>query len=206
MRIVKMLALGLGMLAFSGATLRADSLVLTGNYNSIPFSTGTVGGGSLAGATLNGVALPWLYCVQLTIDVNVPNTYPNTIVDYTGVIHNSGTQPDSGSAGKIAWLLSNYADGANTNQQIALQAAIWNVEGFGSLQTNNATLNDLYNSMLENVGSGDVSQYAWLTPGNAQDSHQFQGLVTRVPDGGMTLMLLGSALVGLAGLRRKFRA
>jgi hypothetical protein len=29
---------------------------------------------------------------------------------------------------------------------------------------------------------------------------------TRVPDGGMTLMLLGGALVGLGALRRKFRA
>jgi hypothetical protein len=28
---------------------------------------------------------------------------------------------------------------------------------------------------------------------------------TSVPDGGMTVMLLGGALVGLAGLRRKFR-
>jgi hypothetical protein len=36
------------------------------------------------------------------------------------------------------------------------------------------------------------------------DSYVNDGV--KVPDGGMTLMLLGGALVGLGALRRKFRA
>jgi hypothetical protein len=210
MRIVKMLALGLGMLAFGGAALRADTLILQdiNHTNLIHFSTGDVYGGSLAGATLNGVALPWVYCVQLTVDVLVPRTYSDTIVDNSGKIYNSqlGVHPTLGQADRIAYLLTKYANGADTEHQIALQAAIWNAENFGYL-TNLATTNELsyYNTMTNDTGTGDHSQYRWMTPG-INGNNQYQGLVTAVPDGGVTLMLLGGALVGLATLRRRFRA
>lgn len=46
----------------------------------------------------------------------------------------------------------------------------------------------------------DGGQYG-LSHWSLYTTEQFQ----RVPDGGMTLMLLGGALVGLEGLRRKFR-
>src|ERR1039457_3245493 len=93
MRTLKMLALGLGMLALSGVALRADTLVLTASYNTISFNNVSEGGGSLVGATLNGVALAWVYSVQLNTNVNVPGTYNQTIVDNTGKIWNTDPNP-----------------------------------------------------------------------------------------------------------------
>jgi hypothetical protein len=49
-----------------------------------------------------------------------------------------------------------------------------------------------------------VGDFAWLSP-NGNDPNVMQGLLTSVPDGGMTLMLLGGTLVGVGTLRRKFR-
>jgi hypothetical protein len=205
MRTLKMLALGLGMLAFSGVALRADNTLILTSFNyPISFNNTDYGGGSLAGATLNGVALPWVYCVQLGVTVTVPGIYQDTIVDNTGVIHNTNPFPTLPQAQEIAWLLSTYANGAaNTTLQEALQGAIWHVEGFGNLTMSGAVQTD-YLSMISGVGTGDVSQYVWMTPGHSATDHQYQGLVT-VPDGGVTLMLLGGALVGLETLRRRFR-
>ena len=204
MRTLKMLALGLGMLALSGVALRADTLVLTASYNTISFNNVSEGGGSLVGATLNGVALAWVYCVQLNTNVNVPGTYNHSIVDNTGKIWNTDPNPSLAAAQQIAWLLSQYANGASLTQQEALQEGIWNVEVFGNL-TMTGGVQTAYTNMLSALGTntGNVANYDWMTPGT-NGSNQYQGLVT-VPDGGLTLMLLGGALVGLETLRRRFR-
>ena len=48
-------------------------------------------------------------------------------------------------------------------------------------------------------------QFAWLSPTETTRT-VCQGLLGHlVPDGGMTLMLLGGTLVGVGTLRRKFR-
>jgi hypothetical protein len=109
-------------------------------------------------------------------------------------------------APQIAWLLDNYLSIAltpKTPQAQALQAAIWH------LREPNLSLpgNTFYTEMIGALGpdpslrTGDVSRYAWMTPKPGVN----QGLITSVPDGGVTLMLLGGALVGLETLRRKLR-
>jgi len=208
MRTIRIVAVVLVLLALGSVALRADTLVLTNQYNLIPFRGGVDGGGSLKGATLNGAALPWLYCVQINVYVYVPGTYDQTISDVTGKIWNSDSHPTEAQAAKIAWLLTHYADGADVDQQIALQAAIWHVEGFGDLTGGNSNEQALYDTMVNNVHDGDSSlihNFDWLTPGRG-GINEYQGLVTRVPDGGMTLMLLGGALVGLETLRRRLSA
>jgi hypothetical protein len=212
MRIMKVVALGLGMLVLSTVALHADTLVLTSTYSTIPFSTGNLGGGSLDGATLNGVALPWVYCLQVSVNVTVPGTYDETKVSTGGKLYNSAwPPPNAAQAAQIAWLLWHYAVGGspNSDQEVALQAAIWHVEGFGDLGGGaSAGATTLYNTMLAGVGSGQsslIGNFLWMTPGK-NGSNQYQGLVTRVPDGGITLVLLGGALLGVETLRRKLRA
>jgi hypothetical protein len=53
----------------------------------------------------------------------------------------------------------------------------------------------------------DTLEFSGFWPQSGSISHiEIQGTPGTVPDGGMTLMLLGGALVGLETLRRKFRA
>ncbi len=218
MRTLKIMALGLAVLAFSGVALHADTLYLGGPYTNVDMivnsSQKTEGGGSIQNSTLNGNSLPWVYCVDLFDNIPVPGTYPSTTVTHdgsmtgltldsqglTGFNNGSGTV---NNAAQVAYLLQTYAAGAD---QAALQAAIWH-EIYGSavyLDTgkNNSTIIADYNTYLNGVGTGNVGNFSWLSPGDG-----LQGLITQydVPDGGMTLMLLGGTLVGVGTLRRKFR-
>jgi len=223
MRTLKIMALGLAVLVFSGVALHADSLYLGPNDVSVKMyvfgSYQTEGGGSIGPSLLGptqgtAVSVPWVYCIDLKDSITIPGWYNNTTVtndaSMTGLTNDSsgltGFNNGSGvvnNAAQVAYLLQTYAAGATTgDQQAALQAAIW-TEIYGS---SNVYINEtgnrltLYNTYLTNVGTGNVANFSWLSPGNG-----LQGLVTQVPDGGMTLILLGGTLVGVETLRRKFR-
>jgi len=205
MRVIKIIAWGVVVLAFSGVALHADSLYLSSTtFSTIPFSTGSEGGGSIEGAFLNGSPLPWVYCLQVAVNIYVPGMYDQTIVTADGTIDNTVLP----SAAKIAWLLENYAIGGqpNSDQEVALQAAIWNVEGFGDLVApSDSNVMKLYQTMLGSVGNGDsgaIGEFKWLTPG--KDGQKYQALVA-APDGGVTAILLGGVLIGLETLRRRFK-
>jgi hypothetical protein len=130
----------------------------------------------------------------------------------TGFNGTNGSQTSVNNFVAVAWLLQNFASKTvgDTNAQIGLQGAIWN-QIYGMTLTNsnsNTALTD-YNADLAALAAlggsvpNYVSNFDWLSP-NGNDPSVMQGLVTRVPDGGMTLMLLGGTLVGLGTLRRKF--
>ena len=232
MRTLKIMAFGLLVLALSGVALHADTLVLTSGYNNVDLIVNNVaitdGGGSLGGSssTLNGASLPWVFCVDLHDYITVPGTYSSTTVtndaSMTGLNGDSqglnGFNGGSGTvknAAQVAYLLQTYAAGAmngtggsgtSADQQAALQAAIWHVIYGGGVNgvdidptKNNASILADYATYIANVGSGNIQNFDWLSPGN-----NLQGLVC-VPDGGMTLILLGGTLVGVETLRRKFR-
>jgi len=157
-------------------------------------------GGTALGAILDTQALPWIYCLERTVTVNVPGTYDQTVVTNNGVIHGALLP----GAAQIAWLLDNYLSIAlvpqSTNAQ-ALQAAIWHVGDASVSLSSNSEYTTMINALTSNGGAtGDISRYAWMTPLPGGPN---QGLITEVPDGGMTLMLLGGVLVGLETLRRK---
>ena len=80
--------------------------------------------------------------------------------------------------------------GYNYLVALALVAVAQGGEWYGKGLANVAVVNLVYNQTYGIHMRGD----------NAQD------ILTFVPDGGATLMLLGGALVGLGALRRKFRA
>ena len=229
-RAVAILTVALAVVVLGSSMALADTLSLGGGYNTIYTSVDTngIGGGSIQNSTLNGTSLPWVYCVDYYDNVGVPALYSNTFVNNGGTI--AGSQTNSNNFGitgfngtngsqtsvnnfvAVAWLLQNFASKTvgDTNAQIGLQGAIWN-QIYGMTLTNsnsNTALTD-YNADLAALAAlggsvpNYVSNFDWLSP-NGNDPSVMQGLVTRVPDGGMTLMLLGGTLVGLGTLRRKF--
>lgn len=230
--LVTLLTVALAVVLGSGVAFAAD-LNITGGFNGGIQITGdgldgTYGGGTFTGGFLNGNALPWIYCVDIPDEVGVPGDYPNATFNSNGTIAGSsgnnskggltGYTTDGAQAGvknaiDVAWLLQNFAGGANTyDKQVGLQGAIWHEiygitltgcnDGAGCVTDYNADLAAL-------AGAGSITDYTgnftWLSP-SGNSSSVDQGLVTgNVPDGGMTLMLLGGTLVGVGTLRRKFR-
>ena len=232
-KLVTLVMLAVAIVLGSGMAL-ADNLNLGGNYNGginitggyLGTGTASEGGGSIGPSSLNGTALPWVYCVDIPDTVNVPADYANALVTHNGTIAgSSGNSTDGGITGytsngalatvsnavAVAWLAHTFAAGASGyDAEVGLQAAIWHeIYGVDLTSGNTAGAIAAYNTDLAALAAAGslpnyVSQFAWLSP-NGNDPNVMQGLLTQVPDGGMTLMLLGGTLIGLGTLRRKFR-
>jgi hypothetical protein len=183
-----------------GGSFNYANIVLDGDHR-------TLGGGSMDPSYLNGAPLDYLYCVDLNHSVNAPGQYDSAGVNTNGFV-NGALVPN---AARVAWLLGKYGKAPGTNEA-ALQAAIWktiydNKAATGHLVTfdaawaHTATAQVYFDALGNN--SGNVQDFLWLSPVATGGS---QGLVGHVPDGGITLMLLGGALVGLEALRRRSRA
>jgi|SRR5271157_1620521 len=207
----------------------SNQLTVTGGTGGV---AGTWGGGSIGPSTLNGDPLAWVYCVDIPDHVYIPGDYPNASFNNNGTIAGSsanntalgitgyttdGQQAAVTNAMAVAYLLHTYATGAISNAaQAALQGAIWSViygvtmtgGPSGSLAIYSADMNQVTAACGNNFNSCTndyVGDFDWLSPSGSSSSVD-QGLITnKVPDGGMTLMLLGGTLVGVATLRRKFR-
>jgi hypothetical protein len=199
------IALSVLMIFASGAI--AGTLTVGSDYNTIylldqhnqnPFSEG---GGSIS-ATLNGQQLPFLYCVDISTVIYVPGTY-STSINNGGQIH--GKTVDN--AAQVAYLIETYAYGVSSkDQSAALQAAIWHViYGFNlDASKSSAATIEAYSTYTTNIGTGDISLLAWITPTSADGKTQYQGQVTMVPEPSLILLLgLGLGSVGLAARKYK---
>jgi len=222
----KIFILALCFLAFTAGVSYAIPVdyYIGGNFNyiqSIVNGVNTVeGGGSVNISKLNGVAVPYDYCVDLFTVVYVPNDYSKSVLTLDATI-DGGKMLNN--AGQVAWLLDNYAVKSinDINTQIALQAAIWNVTN-----TNNATgktqyqlntdyytgttVDTLYSEMLQDVAgkTGNISNYAWITPTDI-NGQVYQAQVTAAPvpePGTMALLGFGMFVLAVYGKRRKYKA
>lgn len=165
--------------------------------------------GSIVPSSLDGTALPFLYCVDVLHDIDIPDIYYSTTVNAQGIVHSNPVQ----HADQVAWLLDQYADSAmgQSTKTAALQVAIWEViYGNQAIQLHGpqAVLNELASIHNRGSGTSSVANYAWLSPVGVnpytQQSALMQGLVTRVPEPGSTL-LLALALSGLLVLSWRCR-
>ena len=217
-KIIALLAVA--MLTFATSAMATDAILdLGASYNTIASivngSSTSEGGGSVGSSSLNGRQLDYLYCVDLFTTVYVNNNYPNTTINNSGNIYGK----DIANADKVAYLLTTYGTGAQTNQQIALQAAIWhevnkpgvydlNVNYYGST-SDIATLYNTYVTAADSYsGPNLVSHFTWITPGTKDANGvltMYQGLVTNnpVPEPS-TIILLGTGMLFMAvyGKRR----
>ncbi len=95
-----------------------------------------------------------------------------------------------------AKLFATY--GSNAAERVHMNNAIWSI--FDASRIDDGGLIPL-------VAGVAAPNYAIYTPSVTDGAvHNQRFLSVGVPDGGMTLMLLGGALVGLESLRRKLRA
>jgi hypothetical protein len=159
-----------------------------------------LGAGSITPTYIDGNLLPYLYCVQIEVDINVPGTYSVAITNNGEIF---GTPINN--AGEVAYLLNTYAPTATTvDQQGALQAAIWKTiygSNYDITSNNPADMLTDYNTYMTNVGTDPVSTVEWISPSNGDGSHA-QGLITSaVPEPSAIFLAAVAGVIGVARSR-----
>jgi hypothetical protein len=222
MRVRKYLAVAIALAASLGflTQARADNLVIGGSAGPTINVTGTVSGnpfidtrnergGNLPGSTLNGSALPWLFCVDLTHNVALSGTYGATTTTNTGSVNGAVVGGSDMVADQIAYLLLTYASSAiGTSQEGELQAAIWKLEYGAGFTINSVSGGSVANALaLVTEAQGatttdDRTKLLWLSPKQTGSAVVHQGLVTVVPVPEPASM----AIAGIAGLGMLFYA
>jgi hypothetical protein len=156
------------------------------------------------------------FCLESDEFVNIGGSY-NYAFNYRAINGGVGSGGDPISVG-TSWLYSQFAQGYNLSLARAgeLQSAIWYLEGEGGgLST------DVTNLLLGKFGAGStfvnwsadavvgdngvyVLNLTNLSGGLAQDMlyYKSEGNSVPIPP---TVYLLGAGLLGLVGMRRKFR-
>ncbi|MBE0602295.1 MAG: PEP-CTERM sorting domain-containing protein [Deltaproteobacteria bacterium] len=213
MKKLQVLAACLTLLAAGAAQAALYSSLEVGPANYMTITTGTstptYGGGSFDPAKLDGVTLPYIYCVDIDLDhaIDVPGSYNATYNTAGTTAENSAL--NSLVATRIAWLLTEFATDIDVNEK-ALQASIWNQlnSSWSMLDSPEQNQDYLkfneYTTAVSGINVADASlidNFYWLSVTTKDTGAIRQGMVTVTPIPG-TLMLLGSGLAGLVGIAR----
>jgi hypothetical protein len=153
----------------------------------VQVSGAPVAGGNFLG-TLNGTTkLTASYCVNINQTIFTSTSYKNATVTTDGTTYGAAAP----HAGAIAWLMTHVAPTATTtDQQDALQAAIWRTEygnGFQLDGVDNSNFAPMINSDIAPIYKADltalgkntaaVSSVDWISPGANPDKSDAQALV-----------------------------
>ncbi len=209
--------------AFSVGSLSANTVVLSDTTND-----GDLNGGEFL-ASPSGSGSFLTFCIEAGIHVSLGTTYNYTISPSAfsgGPDSHSVGAGDPISAG-TAWLYEQFyfgtlvdTDGvgtyfdAGTHGGLAardynagvLQKAIWDLEDEAGDSGNyyvNLAITHFGSSAAARADAGPGSKVMAMNLWTIPDGADVQSQLIYVPDGGMTVALLGLGLLGLGALRRK---
>ncbi len=187
------------ILVSAASSARADSVTL------VSIGTNTFQGTSAGpySGLLNGDPISMM-CLSFNRHVQVGQTWDVAVnmLDAAGVANAlyGGQTNALLKYQRAAWLYDQLT--AAPNQASAIQGAIWNIfnastpDTAGSIQWFSAAMN-------ANLSGYDFSRFRILTPAD-RSKYGPQEMMTTVPEP-MTMLLLGSGLLGVAAKVRKYR-
>jgi hypothetical protein len=183
-------------------------------------------------ATWNGSAIS-VWCDDIRDNQNIGSHFPYNMIAGNAIIYGAGTNVMWGNDvnamveyGALAYLAV-AINGNSALGQALYSFAMWDIFepgivaskiGAGISPFSLAQVTNLVTFAEANYTAADLAMITVYTPVGCAGlgNNQIQNCLPNggagaqefvaVPDGGVTLMLLGGALVGLATLRRRFRA